>query len=558
MNSVTRHEADARRLASPSVLRLALVGVLWTAPVPAQGTVIFPVFDPGNSRANIQAALDTASVDHLEVVLAPQASPWIIDDGLHFRPAGNTTLTLQPGAILQTTSVTASCTPPPPTWPGGPMIEVINRTGVTIVGYDAELRMNNPDCRTANNNAVLVRNATNFALHGLTIRNAGNDGIYVAGNSSRRYSENVALVNVRVIGATRSAFTVISGKNVTIENCSGTLTGGLPTGVAGPECGLDIEPNSSDEILSGIYVRRCYFGDNEGHGITIPLNHLGADVAERVDIRVENCWINNCGANGLKNSWQFQGAEATQVVGTVAFSNVLIENSGEHAIFVRKRDQPDSVLTFTNCIVRRMTTTSTQNACYFDAHPTMTTASFGGALFSGCMVYDTVNRPFLVCKTYNYTSGRPLYSGIDGTITVANPFGAHASYGPNEFSNDLAVTPLVSVPPVTASVSLPDASGGEVGPDTLTLRFNRSSANVGYPLAVLYAMTGTATNGADYDFLHGLAIIPPGATGRAFTITPRADGRVEGAETLISTLMPTTYYVTGFASTATGTIVGSL
>lgn len=68
------------------------------------------------------------------------------------------------------------------------------------------------------------------------------------------------------------------------------------------------------------------------------------------------------------------------------------------------------------------------------------------------------------------------------------------------------------------------------------------------PLTVNYTMSGTATNGVDYDngvsaggLLSGTAVIPAGAFGVDVTVRPIDDAVFEGTETIVLTLAPGSY-----------------
>jgi hypothetical protein len=72
---------------------------------------------------------------------------------------------------------------------------------------------------------------------------------------------------------------------------------------------------------------------------------------------------------------------------------------------------------------------------------------------------------------------------------------------------------------------------------------------------VFYGIGGTATNNGDYVNLGGVMTIPAGQASATVTITPRLDGLIEPAETVILTLSADpTHYVIGAQNSATVTI----
>ena len=116
--------------------------------------------------------------------------------------------------------------------------------------------------------------------------------------------------------------------------------------------------------------------------------------------------------------------------------------------------------------------------------------------------------------------------------------------------DDFSLTPFVT-PVVT--ITAPDASAFETGPDPGTFRIARtgSTANA---LNVVYAVGGTASSGDYTPVLTGTATIPAGQSTVDLTITPVDDGVVEDSETVILTLVDAGDYDLGASTTATITI----
>jgi hypothetical protein len=109
---------------------------------------------------------------------------------------------------------------------------------------------------------------------------------------------------------------------------------------------------------------------------------------------------------------------------------------------------------------------------------------------------------------------------------------------------------LVPIP--VATVSVPDAAAsesGDTGQVTITL-----SAPATQAATIAYAMSGTATNGSDYNAVSGSVSIASGASSASITIAPKADALTEGAETAILTLAPGGEYAVGSANSGSVTI----
>jgi hypothetical protein len=99
----------------------------------------------------------------------------------------------------------------------------------------------------------------------------------------------------------------------------------------------------------------------------------------------------------------------------------------------------------------------------------------------------------------------------------------------------------MSEPLPIVRVESPDPVAIEPRPDGIpnnaSFRIRRFGP-VGGALPVAYSLHGTATNGADYEMLSGLATIPAGQRSVRVTVRPALDGLAEGRESVILRLEP--------------------
>jgi hypothetical protein len=93
----------------------------------------------------------------------------------------------------------------------------------------------------------------------------------------------------------------------------------------------------------------------------------------------------------------------------------------------------------------------------------------------------------------------------------------------------------------------------EDGTPNLVFTFSRntSSTNV---LTVNYAITGTATNGVDYETIGTSVTFAEGSQTTTVVVNPIADVDVEPNETVILTIVADGAYTVGSPNSATGTI----
>jgi hypothetical protein len=103
------------------------------------------------------------------------------------------------------------------------------------------------------------------------------------------------------------------------------------------------------------------------------------------------------------------------------------------------------------------------------------------------------------------------------------------------------------------SVAATDASAAEAAADPGTFTFTRTG-DVSAALNVSIAMSGSATNGTDYNTIAGNVAFAAGQATTVATITPIDDTPFEGSESVIVTVVAGTGYDVGSPSSATLTI----
>ncbi|MEP7244588.1 MAG: S8 family serine peptidase [Gammaproteobacteria bacterium] len=116
----------------------------------------------------------------------------------------------------------------------------------------------------------------------------------------------------------------------------------------------------------------------------------------------------------------------------------------------------------------------------------------------------------------------------------------------------------ISVPQLSAvSMTATDAAASEVGPDAGTFTFTRTG-DTSAALTLDVALTGSATNGTDYQSLGSTVTFPAGQGSATMTVTPIPDSLLtESTETVVVTIQSSTSYDMGSPSSATINIANS-
>lgn len=235
-------------------------------------------FDAGNATGALQSAIRSGA----RVLRVPNmGTPWRVDP---IRLESDQEIVFEQGTVVAAREGAFQG--------GGDCLFLAEgKKNITLRGYGAVLEMRKrdytrPPYRPAEwRHAVSIRGSRNVRVLGLTIRSSGGDGIYIRGGSGTLYSEDIEIRDTVLYDHYRQGISVISVRNLLIENCQLLDTGGTA-----PQAGIDFEPNRKDEYLINCLVRGCTIAGNRGPGVLAYLGKLNSKSAP-VSIRVESSTI---------------------------------------------------------------------------------------------------------------------------------------------------------------------------------------------------------------------------------------------------------------------------
>ncbi len=179
---------------------------------------------------------------------------------------------------------------------------------------------------------------------------------------------------------------------------------------------------------------------------------------------------------------------------------------------------------------------SNDNGIVDNGESTQTSGAQGQYSFTGLAAGSYVVRE---------NAAAPRWASSLGRLPVT--VGAGGSIGGLDFANA----------PVNVTLVATDATGTEVPGDPAAFLVTRSGPTTS-SLLVYYTISGTATNGSDYDLLSGTVTIAAGASTAPITITPHNDNSPEGDETVQLTLASDAAYLIGTPSNDTATIIDNI
>ncbi len=169
----------------------------------------------------------------------------------------------------------------------------------------------------------------------------------------------------------------------------------------------------------------------------------------------------------------------------------------------------------------------------------------------------TSNLANLTLKLYaasGFTKGALIdssESAVDNIEHIYKPSLAAGRYAIEVTSNQVGVEyglAWYSQPTVTIAATAPAAAETGLAAGTFTLTRAGDTATA---LTVAYAISGSATAGADYQALSGTATFSAGSATTTVAVTPKSDTVAEGDETVTLTITPDINYSVGTASAAT-------
>ena len=236
-------------------------------------------FDDQNATFAIQSAINSGAPT---VVIPYVGRPYYVDP---ITLTSNQTVILEKGVVIVARKGSFR-------GGGDCLFSAENQKEIAIIGYGAVIEMRKDDYQKKPyekaewRHAISIRGCSDVSIEGLTIRSSGGDGIYIGrGKGKNTYCENLQVKNVILEDHHRQGISVISARNLLVENVQIYNTSGTS-----PRSGIDFEPNRRDEILDNCIVRECRIAGNRGPGILFSLQSLKPE-SHPVSIIVEDCSI---------------------------------------------------------------------------------------------------------------------------------------------------------------------------------------------------------------------------------------------------------------------------
>jgi hypothetical protein len=196
-----------------------------------------------------------------------------------------------------------------------------------------------------------IEGANNVSVYGIACNASGGDGLYI-GEGSQGYSSNVTVKQSSFDNNRRQGFSLISGRNITIDGCSFTNTNGTA-----PQSGIDIEPNSTSDQLQNITITNTRASGNAGQGLMVSIGNMNYSTSP-ISINVSGFASSNNAQSGYfmtnEHDNNVQGAP-----GTITVSNSSSNGDGAYGAVASYYDANSATVQFSGLTVTNANQTKT-------------------------------------------------------------------------------------------------------------------------------------------------------------------------------------------------------
>ncbi len=359
-------------------------------------------FDPADATAALQAAINSGA---RKVIVENLGAPWVVNK---LELAGNQELVFAPGVVVQAKRGAFH-------GKSDSLFAATLQTNITLTGRGATLRMWKSDyddkaqyTHAEWRHVLCFKSCAGVQVTGLTLADSGGDGIYLGVARRGVPCSEVTIRDVNCTNNYRQGISVISARNLLIENCTLTDTWGTA-----PEAGIDFEPNHEGEELFNCVMRNCVSANNRGDAFTFYLRPLRGD-SRPISIRLEDCRAEGCRRSVAFITGQDEATGA--VKGTMEFRNCTFTGSRLAGVVIGDKPAAGVRVNLRDCTVINAATNDTAQAPIQFSSGANTAEEFGAVHFERCTVRDPLGR--LPPLAYHDMSGGAGLRDIGGVIAL--------------------------------------------------------------------------------------------------------------------------------------------
>jgi hypothetical protein len=357
-------------------------------------------FDPKDATTAMQSAINSGAD---KLIIENMGSPWVVDK---IQLASDQELFFEKGVVVIAKKGAFR-------GKGDSLFTASLKSNITLSGYGATLKMHKSDYvgegyeKAEWRHALSIRSCSNIRVYGLTLAESGGDGIYLGVAQKGITNTDIHIKDVICDSNHRQGISVISARNLLIENCVLRNTSGTP-----PAAGIDFEPNHASEELVNCIMRNCVSENNDGDGYEFYIRNLNGKSAD-LSIRLENCR-----SVGDRTSLRYvinNGPGDAAVKGLAEFVNCSFENGRNGGVIIGDKPADAGRIRFEKCVISNPALDNAEVSPIVFNTRHGATEDVGGVDFEDCVIHDPVDRIPLDFKDW---SGDLRLADVTGSLVV--------------------------------------------------------------------------------------------------------------------------------------------
>jgi len=140
------------------------------------------------------------------------------------------------------------------------------------------------------NAGISIQNSKKVRIYNPMVKDTWGDGIFI-GSETAGFSEDVIIEGGWIDNVRRNGISITSAKDIFINNILISNVNGT-----NPQCGIDMEPSLSEDLIENINLNKVYTFNNTLAGIAINMNALNQkskDKVKNISINISNHTDNN-------------------------------------------------------------------------------------------------------------------------------------------------------------------------------------------------------------------------------------------------------------------------